>query len=204
MASDNQVKKDFIIEAAIKRFTHFGIAKTSITEIAEDISLTKQALAYYFPDKQSIIQAAEEKITAGYIEILGQQLNKAASFKKALDELINVKYSYCRKYYILAHEVEQMEQTAIKPTPHWKEALKAREIALLAPLVRQGTARGELKPSEPAKTSELLLATMYAFTQCVNMKGGVADEQALLNVFEKIGEVITLFYDGLKTDSWKN
>jgi len=204
MALDNQVKRDTIVEAAIKRFTHFGIAKTSITEIAEDISLTKQALAYYFPDKQSIIQAAEEKITAGYIDILGQQLNNAASFKKVLDELINVKYSFFRKYYILAHEVEQMEQTAIRPSSHWKEGLKAREIALLVPIVLQGITRGELKPSEPAKTSELLLDTMYAFTQCVKMKGGVADEQALLNIFEKLNEVLTLLYDGLKTNSWKN
>ncbi len=38
-------KLDAIIEAAIRRFSHFGIQKTNMTEIADDVALSKQALA---------------------------------------------------------------------------------------------------------------------------------------------------------------
>ena len=62
-------KRDAIIEAAIKRFAHFGVAKTTMTEIASDLSISKALLYYYFPDKmnlyaevlKSIIQEAGQK-----------------------------------------------------------------------------------------------------------------------------------------------
>ncbi|WP_262496286.1 TetR/AcrR family transcriptional regulator [Daejeonella oryzae] len=45
------------MRCAIKRFCHFGISKTSMAEIAEDLSMSKTAMYYYFPDKQNIILA---------------------------------------------------------------------------------------------------------------------------------------------------
>ncbi|RYF88533.1 MAG: TetR/AcrR family transcriptional regulator, partial [Chitinophagaceae bacterium] len=50
-------KQDQIVEAALRRFSHFGIAKTSFTEVAEDLGLSKQALSHYFNDKQGLVQA---------------------------------------------------------------------------------------------------------------------------------------------------
>jgi AcrR family transcriptional regulator len=46
-------KRDVIIEGAIKRFIHYGINKTTMNEIAEDLSVSKPSLYYYFPDKNS-------------------------------------------------------------------------------------------------------------------------------------------------------
>jgi TetR/AcrR family transcriptional regulator len=47
-------KKDQIIEAALNRFMHFGIPKTTMNEIADDLSISKALLYYYFPDKSSL------------------------------------------------------------------------------------------------------------------------------------------------------
>ena len=55
MGLDN--KQVLIVEAAIKRFAHFGVAKTTMSEIAADISLSKASLYYYFPDKLSLYGA---------------------------------------------------------------------------------------------------------------------------------------------------
>ena len=55
-------KSELILEGAIKRFAHFGINKTSMAEIAEDLSLSKPALYYYYPDKQSLILAVAERL----------------------------------------------------------------------------------------------------------------------------------------------
>lgn len=44
------LKREAIIEAAIKRFAHFGVGKTTMTEIGNDLSLSKASLYYYFPD----------------------------------------------------------------------------------------------------------------------------------------------------------
>ena len=41
----NDIKKGQIVEAALRRFSHFGIAKTTFTEVAEDLGISKQVLS---------------------------------------------------------------------------------------------------------------------------------------------------------------
>ena len=45
-----------IIEAAQKRFAHFGLVKTTMNEVADDIGMSKAAIYYYFKDKESIFK----------------------------------------------------------------------------------------------------------------------------------------------------
>ena len=54
-------KTDLIIEAAQKRFGLYGVEKTSMREIANDLKLSKASLYYYFPDKESLYKAVVEK-----------------------------------------------------------------------------------------------------------------------------------------------
>ncbi|MGI8637960.1 MAG: TetR/AcrR family transcriptional regulator, partial [Segetibacter sp.] len=44
MAQDK--KRDVIIQAAQKRFSHFGVDKTTMNEIADDLSISKASLYY--------------------------------------------------------------------------------------------------------------------------------------------------------------
>jgi AcrR family transcriptional regulator len=55
-------KKTLIIEAAQKRFSHFGVGKTTMNEIADDLSISKASLYYYFPDKLNLYAAVLQKI----------------------------------------------------------------------------------------------------------------------------------------------
>jgi TetR/AcrR family transcriptional repressor of mexJK operon len=42
------VKRIKILEAATRRFAHFGMAKTTMSEIAKDLNFSKALLYYYF------------------------------------------------------------------------------------------------------------------------------------------------------------
>ena len=61
MAQDQ--KREAIIESAIKRFAHYGVSKTTMSEIAADLSFSKASLYYYFPDKLSLFAAVLNTIT---------------------------------------------------------------------------------------------------------------------------------------------
>src|SRR3546814_112140 len=50
-------KRTQILEAAKRRFAHFGLAKTTMAEIAQDLSFSKALLYYYFPDKNALYAA---------------------------------------------------------------------------------------------------------------------------------------------------
>ena len=62
MAQDQ--KQENIIQAAIKRFAHFGVSKTTMSEIAADLSLSKASLYYYFPDKLNLYAEVLRSITS--------------------------------------------------------------------------------------------------------------------------------------------
>jgi TetR/AcrR family transcriptional repressor of mexJK operon len=50
-------KKMMIVEAAKKRFAHFGFLKVTMDEIATDVEMGKASLYYYFQTKEDLFRA---------------------------------------------------------------------------------------------------------------------------------------------------
>src|SRR5215216_714245 len=98
MAQDK--KRDAIIEAALKRFAHFGVAKTTMNEIAKDLKISKASLYYYFPDKlnlyaevlKSIINSSETK---GYSAVYENEEDP----KKSILLYLEGRTDFIIKYY---------------------------------------------------------------------------------------------------------
>lgn len=55
-------KIENILDAATRRFAHFGVDKTTMNEIADDLGISKASLYYYFPDKLNLYAAALKRI----------------------------------------------------------------------------------------------------------------------------------------------
>ncbi len=97
---ENQDKKrELIIEAALKRFAHFGLAKTTMTEIASDLSLSKALLYYYFPDKINLYAAVLESLIEAGDANVKEGLAKIDDSKDALYYYLNTRHEYLKKYY---------------------------------------------------------------------------------------------------------
>ena len=103
------VKQDQIVESAIRRFSHFGIAKTTLLEIAEDMSVSKQALSYYFPDKQSLVNAVIQRLIMDYSESLKTEIEQSPTVEEALLKLTEVKGIFFEKYFMMAIQAEHLE-----------------------------------------------------------------------------------------------
>ena len=200
---ESNTAKAQIVETAVKRFAHFGIAKTSLTEVADDLAISKQVLAYYFPDKQSLVDAVVEKLTEEYFQILDHQLCLAPSVEEALCMLTSVKGTFFKKYFMVTNQAEQAEIIRNPSLGKWKKTIAEKELVLLTDLFEKGIKRGELKALDPHKTGSLLLETLYAFSRCVHDKTGLPDEAAFEKLIHNQQEVIRLFYHGLKADHHK-
>ena len=204
MKIEVNIKQDQIVEAAIRRFSHFGIAKSTLTELADDVAVTKQVLSYYFPDKQSLVNAVIEKLTIEYGNKLKAEMEKSGSVEVALLKLTEVKSTFFEKYFMLIIQAEQLDFVKHRSFNSWKKFLADKELVLLSKLFENGVRKGELKPLEVEKTAALLLDTLYAFLRCVKDKGVLPDKAAFAEIFVKQQEVIKLFYQGLKAESWEN
>ncbi len=202
MRADNNVKQEQIVEAAIRRFSHFGIAKTTLTEVADDLALSKQVLSYYFPDKQSLVDAASEKLVMDYGRLLKKEMDGAATVEAGLLKLTEVKASFFEKYFMLATQAGQLEAVKNRSVNGWRRVIAEQELPLVVCLLEAGVNNGELRPLDAQKAGALLLETLYAFARCVKDKGALPDTAAFREVLAKQQEVIRLFYQGFKQETW--
>jgi TetR/AcrR family transcriptional regulator len=194
------VKQEQIVEAAIRRFTHFGIQKTNLSEIAVDLGISKPALFYYYPDKDALVAAVEERIIREYIEAVEQQFTGTDTVKEALLKLLEVRMVYFEKYFMLASRLERTDPAVVNcRIDQVKQTLRDHEVALLARLLERGIVSGEVKHLDAAKTADLLLDTISALAQhCVRDRSLPPDHETVKDVHQKQKEVLKLFYNGLK------
>lgn len=93
-SSDNPEKINLIVDAAQKRFGAFGLMKTTMQEIATDLSMSKGLLYYYFPDKEHLYKAVVEKEQNEFIKTFNKKAEKISNPEEVLKEYVNIRLSY--------------------------------------------------------------------------------------------------------------
>src|SRR5690606_8659371 len=101
-------KRNLIIEAALKRFSHFGIAKTAMSEIADDLKFSKANLYYYFPDKFSLIEAIAYRMIDESDAVIKKAFDEASGTLDLLTRMLEMKKAYLEKYYMLILNLHEM------------------------------------------------------------------------------------------------
>jgi AcrR family transcriptional regulator len=94
--TEKSIRIRMIIEASQRRFGIFGIKKTSMREIADDLKLSKASLYYYFPDKESLYKAVVEKELAEFIEKISERILSIKEPEQLLLEYSKKRLSYFR------------------------------------------------------------------------------------------------------------
>lgn len=96
-------KKKEIVEAAIKRFSHFGISKTNMNEIADDLNITKANLYYYYNDKialiTDVIETVLEEIKEEGFRIFENHSGKQV--EELLESYLDYRIDLKKKYHML-------------------------------------------------------------------------------------------------------
>lgn len=137
-------KKEQIIQAALRRFSHYGFHKTTMSEVAVDLNITKANLYYYYSDKNALI-----KDVLAYIsdEILTQQYaildQYDGSLLEVLYQLLEVKANFLKDYYIL-HINENLEWIKGQGIGTLLEQFHDKNIEIIAELLERATKHGEI------------------------------------------------------------
>src|SRR5690606_21938613 len=94
-------KRTQILEAATRRFAHFGLTKTTMSEIAKDLSFSKALLYYYFPDKNTLYAAVLEHVMTRSFEQMESELSVIADSQEAVMHMLDKRIEFITKYYTL-------------------------------------------------------------------------------------------------------
>ena len=97
--SGKSIKVQLIIEVAQKRFGLYGVEKTSMREIADDLKLSKASLYYYFPDKESLYKAVVEKEQNEFLDRISEKILNIREPELLLREYVSIHVSPISAHY---------------------------------------------------------------------------------------------------------
>lgn len=150
-------KRLLIIEAAVRRFGHFGIAKTTMSEIAADLSMSKALLYYYFPDKNHLCAAALEYVIEQSFTQSQPALHAIKDCREALLFVLDSRMDFVKNYYnLLEYSVGSPQQMPKEIMPVFAKA-RSIQTKLFADILQRGVETGQLQPMNADEVANILL-----------------------------------------------
>ncbi|MFY0252933.1 TetR/AcrR family transcriptional regulator [Chitinophaga sp. 30R24] len=191
--------RDRILEAALKRFTHYGASKTTMNEIADDLHCSKASLYYYFPDKKAMHLAVLEKIAEAFYQEMEKEAKEVTSAATALYNIIDIRKVFISRFCRL--EIFKILKDNSGLILEEKKKAKQREIDLHTTIIKAGIALGEFDVKDPQETSALLVeATMglrFSVPDHISDETDLDDEM-FAAVIEKQKHLLKIFIRGIK------
>jgi AcrR family transcriptional regulator len=160
--SDQDIKREKILDAAYHRFLHYGYSKTTMNEIAGDLSFSKALLYYYFPDKSQVYIEVMRKLAGKYIHDLQIKLNQFGNLKEAFVSQIDIKHDFIVKNYNFFDFFRVNEQNL--PDTIWEiiTEIHEEELLLLSAAIKAEADKGAIKPvANPEEIVDLLLDALH-------------------------------------------
>lgn len=158
-------KKREIIEAAIKRFSHFGIAKTTLSEIADDLQMSKANLYYYFQDKWSLLEAIAEVLIHESNKRINEDLDPTSPIAAQLKQILKIKLELMQKYKLLTKNLSEVNVLDAKVKKIAKKVFEA-ETALIQQVISNGIKSGKIETIDALETSKLYVTTLRGLGMC--------------------------------------
>lgn len=198
MAQDQ--KREAIIEAAIKRFAHFGVAKTTMAEIAADLSFSKASLYYYFPDKLNLYADVLTTITKSGTEAYEAEMAKEKDPFKAILFFLEIRTEFIIRYHNILEYIKTFNVTSIPAElqPVFTQ-LKKNELQRITGIIDKGMQSGSFKIKDPKKTAELFFDFMEGFRTAflLNSPKLFPDKKQFQAILKREQEFALIFFNGL-------
>ena len=187
---NQDIKRDAVLQTAAHLFLEQGYRRTSMSELAERLQITKPALYYYFRNKEEILV---ECYRAG-ITLIETLLDKAlVSRGTGLDKVRAYIEAYTRS--VVLHEfgrcVSMLDENELSPeTRKEVRALKRRIDASIRGYIEEGIADKSIAPCDAKLAS-------FAMSGAINWIGTWYKPSGPLTGVEIAGHFTHLLTEGL-------
>jgi TetR/AcrR family transcriptional regulator len=174
-ADRSQAKFDQILDAAQRRFGHYGLSKTTMNDIAEDIGMSKASLYYYFKDKESIFQAVMRKEQDHFVREMGIKISETLQAELMLKEYVNLRLALLKKLFTLGH-FSYGGLMEVKPLMH--ELLKdfrKEEIKMISSVLESGVKKKEFLVENINKDAEFFVDILHSIRKAALADYGDGD-----------------------------
>ncbi len=193
-------KCNYILNAARKRFAHFGYSKVTMDEIARDVEMSKASLYYYFPTKEDLFGSVillEQNELVKNIEII---LAKSIPASEKLQEFVEQRMQFFRELINLGM---LSVNTYFDIKPVFKKLFRdfeKIELELLNKIIDGGKTAGEFNPNLKEETALIFLHILQGLRYRVLRwaKGQNLDEETHNDLQQEMKTAANLFINGIK------
>jgi AcrR family transcriptional regulator len=153
-----------IVEAAKKRFSHFGYGKTTMAEVAADCSMSPGNLYRFFPGKLDIAECIATEDYRKHLESLGKLA--LAPDRSARERLRDLLFEELRRTY---HKLEkdprafEMATVIAHERPEYANWMLANERKIFIALFEDAARQGEFAVADKETTAEMIQAATMKF-----------------------------------------
>ena len=157
--------KDAIVTAARKLFARFGLAKTSVEEIAREAGLSKATVYNYFGGKEHIVVGVVEAERRELLAKVTEAVEEAPGPVEAILTFFRTRVKHLQK---LHHDYLPREEDMRRAMPHVVRSIEAHrkeEQGLIERILHRGIAEGTFRAHENVPlTAEILFITAVGLT----------------------------------------
>lgn len=156
--------RERILDAATKRFKHYGYAKTSMAEIAADLQMSPGNLYRYFPGKIDIALAIADDHGEQQLAALAEVARRPGLPVVArLRDLFHLDMVWTYEKIESDPKIFELAQIIKTDRPAWVNGRLAKEREIINALLAEGIANGEFDIEEISLTSEMLQSALMKF-----------------------------------------
>ncbi len=153
-----------IVDAAQQRFRTYGYHKTTMAEIASDVTMSAANLYRYFENKQDIAAACADRCLRDRIAFLSEIVNRPElDAGERLHEFVLGVLRYTHEVAADQPRINELVETITRERRelvHWK--INA-ECELIQKILEQGNSSGEFEITEPSVTARAVHASLALF-----------------------------------------
>ena len=178
-------KRRRIVEAARRRFRHFGVKKTTMQEVARDAGVAVGTLYLYFKDKDDLLVACTDEYVSRHRRqaeaILACDASAAGKLRRYI--LDRFRASQATRAGGDRHAAElQREVLRVRPERRLEEGRMMAEYFVR--ILRLGMETGELNSDDPERDARVLMLSLaFLFPIAVDERAYTpTDKDALLVV----------------------
>lgn len=152
-----------ILEAALRRFDHYGYRKTTMADIAREAGVSVGALYLFFKSKEEILLANAEQRYHQYVGEMRAVLSKSESPLVKLEEANRVRVLNLNRLWTASPHGGELVQLLQERFRDRHRCLLQEEIRILEAILKEGIEAGVLRTDDIPSTALCVHAAFAAF-----------------------------------------
>lgn len=150
-------KLESIINAAQKRFAHYGLYKTTMTEIATDVGMGKASLYYYFPDKETLFESVIKKEQQVFFDEMNKFIHSEMEATMQLKKYVKLRSQHFRHLLNLSNLRSEFFQNGKPVFAKAFDTFNKNEVEMVAKIIQHGIVTKEFKRIHKNEYAEFLV-----------------------------------------------